>query len=71
MEVVTVVALIAALAFWRRHPALFVAAALALFSFATYWIDSNPGAAYVLQGAVIGFIGAFCLFEAITYYFRR
>lgn len=68
--VILPVALIVALAFWQRSNFLFILGGLAAIGFGVFWIDSDPGALYMIEGmAVIG-IGLYMLITTAVDMFR-
>lgn len=66
MEQIIVVALILALAFWKRHVFLYLMAAPAAITFGLAWAES-----YLVPGIIIAVIGGYCLYLAGMQIFGR
>lgn len=65
------VALIGALAFWKRHTFLYLIAASVLIATGLAWYDFYKTPAGLIEAIAIFAIGLYCLFRAAVALFRR
>jgi len=71
MELIIVVALLVALAFWQRSNFLMIVGGMAAIGFGIYWAVSAAGFAYLVTGVASVCIGIYMLITAALDMFRR